>query len=145
MKNNKLNEYSIKPTLSSLLISLIIPVYLCSTGGNHHGVAQEIVLLCLNLAIDILHLLACVIIAIGSILLAARYLSEKMRSPLKPIQFKPVARYLIVGLDILIGAELLSTITAGTFEEIIRLFLVITARFFIAFLIHMEKKWGELA
>lgn len=129
-----------------MLISLATPIYICNVGDNQCGaLAQEIVFVCLNLVIDILHLLACIIIAIGSTLLAARYLSEKLRSPLKPIQFKPVARYLIVGLDILIGAELLSTITARTLEEIIRLFLVIAARFFIAFLIHMEKRWGELA
>lgn len=146
METNKRNKYFIKLVSLVIIFSLMAVVYICSAKNNQPASPiQEIAFFWLNLAIDVLHLLACLVIILGSILMATRYLSEKMGSPLKPIEFKPVARYLIVSLDILIGAELLATATAETIEKTLMLFLVIAARFLIAFLIHMERKWGEIA
>ncbi len=146
MGAGKRSKYFIKLVLLALVVSLVAVVRICSAQDNPStSTIHEIAFFWLNLAIDILHLLACVIIVMGSILMATRYLVAKMKSPLKPIEFKPFARYLIVGLDILIGAELLATATAETIEHSLMLLLVIAARFLIAFLIHMERKWEETA
>ncbi len=96
----------------------------------------------LRLIIYTLHFLAGALILIGSILLATRYLKAKVKAPLQPIEFMPRARYLTVGLELLIGAEVVHTALTRSLEEFLLLILVIATRSFIALLIHLEKKWG---
>ena len=107
-----------------------------------HLTFEHLVLNWLGFAISVLNVVSSFIIVFGSILLAIRYIRSKLRDPLTAIDFAPRARYLIAGLEILIGAEVINTAYTRTYEGFLVLLLTIGTRGLIVLLLHLEKKWG---
>ena len=101
------------------------------------------IILFLEVTIHILYVLSAVLILLGSVLMALRYIHTKLRDPLKPSKFELHARYLTVGLEILIGAEIINTAATRTLEGFLVLILTIATRVMIAFILHMEEKWAS--
>jgi len=103
---------------------------------------EEAVTVLLEILVIVLHVLGGGVIFFGALLLGLRYFREKIKEPFRPIEFLHRARFLTVGLEIFIGAEIIHTATARTVEGFVLLFLTIASRSFIALFIYLEKKWG---
>ncbi len=134
--------------ISALLLIILIIVTAVSSGAlfflytDISIIIQNAILNWLGLAIGLLNFLGASVIVFGSILLATRYITTKLRAPLTAIDFTPRARYLIVGLEILISAEVINTAFIRTIEGFLLLILTIGTRGLIALLLHLETKWG---
>ena len=105
------------------------------------SVADGIVTILLGLVIKVLYLISAELILLGSVLLTIRYIHSKLSAPLQPVKFEVHARFLTVGLEILIGAEIINTAITKTFEGFLVLTLTILTRGLIALILHMEEKW----
>lgn len=101
---------------------------------------EERLFVLLKFAIIGLYLLGTVIIVFGSILMATRYVRDKLKAPFEPTKLVLHAKYLTIGLEILIGAEIIATASSRTTSDFVHLGLTIGIRFIIALLIYAERR-----
>ena len=102
---------------------------------------ENIVLFVIQIAINLLYLIASGLIVLGSILVTIRYVKSKVRAPFVPFAGLPRARYLTISLEIFIGAEIIKTVIARSYEEFILLALTIGIRGLVAAILYLEHKW----
>lgn len=107
-------------------------------------VAEDILTAILTLTVTFLNLLGGMLILFGSILVAARYVLKKIKSPCKPFGAAPRVTFLTLGLEIFIGAEIINTATTRTMEDFLLLSLTIATRGLIGLILYLEKRWGSL-
>lgn len=102
---------------------------------------ENIIFVILNTAINILYLIGAGLIVLGSILVTSRYVKAKVRAPFTPFAGLPRARYLTVSLEIFIGAEVIKTVIARSYEEFILLIFTIGIRGLVAGILYLERRW----
>jgi hypothetical protein len=69
---------------------------------------------------------------------------SKIKAPFQPFAGLPRARYLTVSLEIFIGAEVIKTVIARSYEEFILLIFTISIRGLVAGILYLERRWhGE--
>jgi uncharacterized membrane protein len=69
---------------------------------------------------------------------------SKVKAPFQPFAGLPRARYLTVSLEIFIGAEIVKTVIARSFEEFYLLSFTIGIRGLVALILYLERRWhGE--
>jgi uncharacterized membrane protein len=105
---------------------------------------ENIITVVLTTAINILYVIGAGLIMLGSILVTSRYVKSKVRSPFRPFSGLPRATYLTVSLEIFIGAEVIKTVIARSYEEFFLLMLTIGIRGLVAAILYLERRWhGE--
>jgi uncharacterized membrane protein len=107
-------------------------------------VAEDILTAILTLTVTFLNLLGGMLILFGSILVAARYVLRKIKSPCEPFGAAPRVTFLTLGLEIFIGAEIINTATTRTMDDFLLLSLTIATRGLIGLILYLEKRWGSL-
>lgn len=105
--------------------------------------AEEIVIIILALVANFMYILGGSLILFGSILLAARYIKVKLRTPCRPFGAAPRVTFLTLGLEIFIGAEIINTATTRTMDDFLLLTLTIITRGLIGLILYLEKRWGS--
>jgi uncharacterized membrane protein len=107
-------------------------------------VFEDTIFVILTTAINILYLIGAGLIVLGSILVTSRYVKSKIKAPFQPFAGLPRARYLTVSLEIFIGAEVIKTVIARSYEEFILLIFTISIRGLVAGILYLERRWhGE--
>jgi len=107
-------------------------------------VFENTIFVILTTAINILYLIGAGLIVLGSILVTSRYVKSKIKAPFQPFAGLPRARYLTVSLEIFIGAEVIKTVIARSYEEFILLVFTIGIRGLVAGILYLERRWhGE--
>lgn len=107
-------------------------------------VFEDTIFVILTTAINILYLIGAGLIVLGSILVTSRYVKSKIKAPFQPFAGLPRARYLTVSLEIFIGAEVIKTVIARSYEEFILLVFTIGIRGLVAGILYLERRWhGE--
>jgi len=107
-------------------------------------VFEDTIFVILTTAINILYLIGAGLIVLGSILVTSRYVKSKIKAPFQPFAGLPRARYLTVSLEIFIGAEVIKTVIARSYEEFILLIFTIGIRGLVAGILYLERRWhGE--
>jgi uncharacterized membrane protein len=107
-------------------------------------VAEDILTAILTLTVTFLNLLGGMLILFGSILVAARYVLRKLKTPCKPFGAAPRVTFLTLGLEIFIGAEIINTATTRTMDDFLLLSLTIGTRGLIGLILYLEKRWGSM-
>jgi len=97
------------------------------------------------LVAHLLELIGVGTICFGSIVIATWFVKAKLKDVYKPSGAAPfLARYLTLGLEFLIGAEIIKTSILRTWDELLLLLLVIAGRGLLGFIGHLEGRWGRL-
>ncbi|HEX9262174.1 MAG TPA: DUF1622 domain-containing protein [Candidatus Bathyarchaeia archaeon] len=105
---------------------------------------ENVVIIVLTTAINFLYVIGAGLIVLGSILVTTRYVKSKLKAPFQPFSGLPRARYLTVSLEIFIGAEIIKTVIARSFEEFYLLSFTIGIRGLVAGILYLERRWhGE--
>ena len=105
---------------------------------------ENMVLIVLTTAVNFLYMIGAGLIVLGSILVTTRYVKSKIKAPFLPFAGLPRARYLTVSLEIFIGAEVIKTVIARSFDEFILLSFTIGIRGLVAGILYLERRWhGE--
>ena len=126
-----------------LIVFYILVIGECLVGGERAAcvvLTENLVFALLSYAIFGLYLLGTGVIIFGSILITIRYVRVKLRSPYEPADIVLRAFYLTLGLEILIGAEIISTAVTRTLEGFVHLGATIAVRGLITLLIYFERK-----
>jgi len=108
---------------------------------NFLSTLEDAVLIILTTAINLLYVLGAGLITLGSVLVTIRYVKSKVKAPFQPFAGLPRARYLTVSLEIFIGAEVIKTVVARTYEEFFLLVFTIGIRGLVAFILYLERRW----
>jgi len=142
-----------KYEVSSLTVVLIALIVVAAFLGGIYTVGMAGVLTFLDHSIEsmfplvahMLELIGVGVIAFGSAVIAIWFVKAKLKDPFRPSGVAPfLARYLTLGLEFLIGAEIIKTSILRTWEEFSLLLLVIVSRGVLGFINHLEGKWGRL-
>ena len=150
MDERKISRTSVAIIVSIVSVAVFIAFYIlvigeCLVGGERAAcvvLTENLVFALLSYAIFGLYLLGAGVIIFGSILITIRYVRTKLRSPFEPADIVLRAYYLTLGLEILIGAEIISTAITRTLDGFIHLAATIGVRGLIALLIYFERKHG---
>ena len=102
---------------------------------------QNVVTIVLTTAVDFLYVIGAGLVVLGSVLVTTRYVKSKVKAPFQPFAGLPRARYLTVSLEIFIGAEIIKTVIARSFEEFYLLTFTIGIRGLIAGILYLERRW----
>ena len=102
---------------------------------------ENLVTIVLTTAINFLYVIGAGLIVLGSVLVTTRYVKSKVRAPFTPFSGLPRARYLTVSLEIFIGAEIIKTVIARSFEEFYLLSFTIGIRGLVAGILYLERRW----
>ena len=150
-----MNERKVSRTSTAIIVSIVSAAILivfyilvigeCLVGGERAAcvvLTENLVFALLSYAIFGLYLLGTGVIIFGSILITIRYVRVKLRSPFEPSDIMLRAFYLTLGLEILIGAEIISSAVTRTPEGFVHLAATIGVRGLIALLIYFERKYG---
>ena len=150
MDERKISRTSVAIIVSIVSAAILIVFYIlvigeCLVAGEKAAcvaLTENLVFSLLSYAIFSLYLLGAGVIIFGSILITIRYVRGKLRSPFEPSDIVLRAFYLTLGLEILIGAEIISTAITRTLDGFIHLAATIGVRGLIALLIYFERKHG---
>jgi len=128
-----------------LVVALIAAAFLVAAYGSLQSGfitnVQNVVTIILTTAVNFLYVIGAGLVVLGSILVTTRYVKSKVRAPFQPFAGLPRARYLTVSLEIFIGAEIIKTVIARSFEEFYLLTFTIGIRGLIAGILYLERKW----
>jgi uncharacterized membrane protein len=122
----------------AFLIFALISGFMLTEDSMIH--LEERMFVVLRSTIFILYLLGALVLVLGSILMATRYVRAKLKAPFEPAKIFFHAHYLTLGLEILIAGEIVATTISRTYEDFFHLGLTIVIRFIIAILIYAERK-----
>lgn len=128
-----------------LVAALISAAFLVAAYGSIQSGfitnVENVVTIILTTAVNFLYVIGAGLVVLGSILVTTRYVKSKVRAPFQPFAGLPRARYLTVSLEIFIGAEIIKTVIARSFEEFYLLTFTIGIRGLIAGILYLERKW----
>ena len=132
----------------ALVVILLVSIITIATFGMDKEyflpIAEDILSAVLSMAVIFLNILGGTLILFGSILVGARYVLRKIKSPCKPFGAAPRVTFLTLGLEIFIGAEIINTATTRTMDGFVLLSLTIATRGLIGLILILEKRWGSL-
>lgn len=89
-------------------------------------------------AISILEVLGLVVIVYGSAMAIVQFVRNLGRAENGVARY--LTRYLTLGLEFLVGAEILRTVVVRTFDELIKLGAIIALRGLLGFIIQRERE-----
>jgi uncharacterized membrane protein len=128
-----------------LVVALIAAAFLVAAYGSLQSgfitSVENVVTIVLTTAVNFLYVIGAGLVVLGSVLVTTRYVKSKVRAPFQPFAGLPRARYLTVSLEIFIGAEIIKTVIARSFEEFYLLTFTIGIRGLIAGILYLERKW----
>jgi uncharacterized membrane protein len=124
-----------------IIAAAILVAVFGSLQGDFLTNLQNVVTIVLTTAVNFLYVLGAGLVVLGSILVTTRYVKSKVRAPFQPFAGLPRARYLTVSLEIFIGAEIIKTVIARSFEEFYLLTFTIGIRGLIAGILYLERRW----
>jgi uncharacterized membrane protein len=124
-----------------IFVSAILVAIEGSLQNDFISTLENVVLIVLTTAVNFLYIIGAGLIVLGSILVTTRYVKDKIRAPFVPFVGLPRARYLTVSLEIFIGAEVIKTVIARSFEEFILLSFTIGIRGLVAGILYLERRW----
>ena len=142
MKITELNKWTLILLIGIIGASTLIAVFL----GTDHGIiviVDEMVIVVLSFFGASLYLVGAGVILFGSILLVTRYVLTKLSRPLRPFGAVPRVTFLTLGLEIMIGAELIISAVQRTLDDFLLLMLTIGTRGLIGLILYLEKRWGH--
>ncbi len=130
--------------VSSIFVAAILVAIYGSLQSDFLTSLESVVTIVLTTAINLLYVIGAGLIVLGSILVTTRYVKSKVKAPFQPFAGLPRARYLTVSLEIFIGAEIVKTVIARSFEEFYLLSFTIGIRGLVALILYLERRWhGE--
>lgn len=127
--------------VATLIIAAILVAISGSLQSDFLASMNDIVTIVLTTAVDFLYVIGAGLVVLGSVLVTTRYVKSKVRNPFRPFAELPRARYLTVSLEIFIGAEIIKTVIARSFEEFYLLTFTIGIRGLIAGILYLERRW----
>jgi len=143
MENNKISVAGLA-IIGSLFVAAILVAIYGSLQSDFLVSLENVVIIVLTTAINLLYVIGAGLIVLGSILVTTRYMKSKLKAPFQPFAGLPRARYLTVSLEIFIGAEIIKTVIARSFEEFYLLSFTIGIRGLVAGILYLERRWhGE--
>jgi len=143
MENNKISVAGLA-IIGSLFVAAILVAIYGSLQSDFLVSLENVVIIVLTTAINLLYVIGAGLIVLGSILVTTRYVKSKLKAPFQPFAGLPRARYLTVSLEIFIGAEIIKTVIARSFEEFYLLSFTIGIRGLVAGILYLERRWhGE--
>ena len=137
------------PKVSAVGLALVVLIVVAAISVGIYGyihsdfvtVFEGIIIVVLQTAVNFLYLIGAGLIVLGSILVTSRYVKAKVKAPFQPFAGLPRARYLTVSLEIFIGAEVIKTVIARSYEEFILLVFTIGIRGLVAGILYLERRW----
>jgi len=143
MENSKMNYAGLAIVGAIFIAAILVAAYGSMQSGFLLSVENGVVTV-LTIAFSFLYLIGAGLITLGSILVTIRYVKSKIKAPFQPFAGLPRARYLTISLEIFIGAEIIKSVIARTYEEFFLLILTIGIRGLVAAVLYLERKWhGE--
>jgi len=143
MEKNKMSTSGLAVVVTIMIAAILVAAY-GSIQSDFILTVENLVLTVLTAAFNLLYLIGAGLITLGSILVTTRYVKSKIRDPFQPFSGLPRARYLTISLEIFIGAEIIKSVIARTYEEFFLLMLTIGIRGLVAAVLYLERKWhGE--
>jgi len=127
--------------VSSIVIAAILSAVYGSMYDDFLLDFEAVVVTLLSVAANFLYIIGTALIVLGSILVATRYVKSKIRAPFVPFHGLPRARYLTISLELFIGAEVIKTVIARTYDEFLLLMLTIGIRGLVAAVLYLEQRW----
>ncbi len=127
--------------MSSMVIAAILSAVYGSMYDDFLLDFEAVVVTLLSVAANFLYIIGTALIVLGSILVATRYVKSKIRAPFVPFHGLPRARYLTISLELFIGAEVIKTVIARTYDEFLLLMLTIGIRGLVAAVLYLEQRW----
>jgi uncharacterized membrane protein len=140
MEKSKMSTVGIAIVGAIIIAAILVAVY-GSMQSNFLSNVENMVVSLLTIAFNFLYLIGAGLITLGSILITIRYVKSKLKDPFQPFEGLPRARYLTVSLEIFIGAEIIKSVIARTYEEFFLLMLTIGIRGLVAAVLYLERKW----
>ena len=140
MEESKKSYYGFVVVGAMIVAAALIAVY----GSMHSDFllnVEAVVVTLLTVAANFLYLIGTGLIVLGSILVTTRYVKSKIRAPFTPFHGLPRARYLTISLELFIGAEVIKTVIARTYDEFLLLMLTIGIRGLVAAVLYLEQRW----
>jgi len=130
--------------IGSMIVAAVLVAIYGSLQSDFLLSLENVVIIVLTTAINFLYVIGAGLIVLGSILVTTRYVKSKLKAPFQPFSGLPRARYLTVSLEIFIGAEIIKTVIARSFEEFYLLSFTIGIRGLVAGILYLERRWhGE--
>ncbi len=143
METNRVSALGLALVLSIIIAGLLVVVYGTFQSDFLLSLENAVTIL-LTTVVNVLYVFGTGLIALGSILVTARYVKSKVKAPFQPFAGLPRARYLTISLEIFIGAEVIKTVIARSIDEFILLIFTIGIRGLIAAILYLERRWhGE--
>ena len=143
MEKNKMSTSGLAVVVTIMIAAIMVAAY-GSIQSDFILTVENLVLTVLTAAFNLLYLIGAGLITLGSILVTTRYVKSKIKDPFQPFSGLPRARYLTISLEIFIGAEIIKSVIARTYEEFFLLMLTIGIRGLVAAVLYLERKWhGE--
>jgi len=143
MEKSKISAAGLVVVTTIIIAAILVAAY-GSIQSDFILTVENVVLTVLTAAFNLLYLIGAGLITLGSILVTTRYVKSKIRDPFQPFSGLPRARYLTISLEIFIGAEIIKSVIARTYEEFFLLMLTIGIRGLVAAVLYLERKWhGE--
>ena len=141
MKKSEINPLTVVVMALIAILAILGAVY-SSRRAEFLPIVEDILLTLLPLAANILYLLGSGLILLGSILIAVRFIKTKLKDPCQPSGLvRHLSGYLVLGLELFIGAEILLTATKQTWEEFGVLFIIIVTRLLLSLVLYLEGRW----
>ena len=142
MKKTEISKWSLTLILAIIIASILIMLFFAGTPEITHSV-DNIVIILLSFFGSVLYVIGAGIILFGAILLVLRYVKTKLSHPFRPFGAVPRVTFLTLGLEIMIGAELIITAVQRTLDDFWLLMLTIGTRGLIGLILYLEKRWGH--
>ena len=143
METNRVSVVGLALVSSIFAAAILVAIY-GSLQSDFLTSLENVVTIVLTTAINLLYVIGAGLIVLGSILVTTRYVKSKVKAPFQPFSGLPRARYLTVSLEIFIGAEIVKTVIARSFEEFYLLSFTIGIRGLVALILYLERRWhGE--
>ncbi len=143
METNRVSVVGLALVSSIFAAAILVAIY-GSLQSDFLISLENVVTIVLTTAINLLYVIGAGLIVLGSILVTTRYVKSKVKAPFQPFAGLPRARYLTVSLEIFIGAEIVKTVIARSFEEFYLLSFTIGIRGLVALILYLERRWhGE--
>lgn len=96
----------------------------------------------LNITTNMIYLIGGGVIIFGAVLVTIRFVQCKLKDPYKPTCVtRFLSGYLTLSLEFFIGAEIIRTVVARTYEEFSLLILVIFSRGLFSLILYLERRW----
>jgi len=140
------NGNSLKPIVFALImITVIISLIIYSViQFEFFAKIENFIFLSLSIIVKFMNIIGVFTIVFGGVLVSLRFIREKIKTTTNVFTaFSSRLTFLTLGLDILIGAEIINIAIMRTLEDFNFLTLTILMRVLIWVILYFEKKWDS--